>query len=356
MAMMIKQRNSNLELYRIIVMLLIVAHHYVVNSGLIDLMNENGLTSNSIFLYFFGMWGKTGINCFVMITGYFMCKSEATVNKFMKLLLEVIFYKIIIYLVFLTTGIIQFDVSTCFKAILPLSSVGDGFTTAFVFFYLTVPYINILIKNLNQKSHLILVFVSVCIYTLWDLVPTVVVHYNYITWFIILYFISSYIRLYPSPKYDTNIKFWSQATIGLIIIAMISVIGIIYNEGEYPFRLVSDTNAILALLIGISSFMLFKNIHIKQNKLINAVAASTFGVLLIHANSDTMRQWLWVDTLKNTTFFTHDYLWIHAMTSVILIFTVCILIDWLRIKFIERPLFSSKLYNILISKIEKWLQ
>ena len=27
-------RNSNLELYRIIVMLAIVAHHYVVNSGL----------------------------------------------------------------------------------------------------------------------------------------------------------------------------------------------------------------------------------------------------------------------------------------------------------------------------------
>ena len=33
-----KERNSNLELYRIIVMLLIVAHHYVVNSGLIQVM------------------------------------------------------------------------------------------------------------------------------------------------------------------------------------------------------------------------------------------------------------------------------------------------------------------------------
>lgn len=32
----VKQRNSNLELYRIIVMLLIVAHHYVVNSGLME--------------------------------------------------------------------------------------------------------------------------------------------------------------------------------------------------------------------------------------------------------------------------------------------------------------------------------
>lgn len=30
-----------------------------------------------------------------------------------------------------------------------------------------------------------------------------------------------------------------------------------------------------------------------------AIAASTFGVLLIHANSETMRNWLWKDTLDN---------------------------------------------------------
>lgn len=36
-----KVRDSNLELYRIIVMLLIVAHHYVVNSGLLDVMLQN---------------------------------------------------------------------------------------------------------------------------------------------------------------------------------------------------------------------------------------------------------------------------------------------------------------------------
>lgn len=93
-------RNSNLELYRIIVMLFIVAHHYVVNSGLFQLMSESPLTVNSAFLYLFGMWGKTGINCFVLITGYFMCKSTTTINKFFKLLFEVIFYKIVIYLIF----------------------------------------------------------------------------------------------------------------------------------------------------------------------------------------------------------------------------------------------------------------
>lgn len=86
-----KVRESNLELYRIIVMFMIVAHHYVVNSGLMDVMKEAPTSPNSIFFYLFGMWGKTGINCFVMITGYFMCKSNITIRKFLKLVLEVIF-------------------------------------------------------------------------------------------------------------------------------------------------------------------------------------------------------------------------------------------------------------------------
>ena len=88
-----KIRRSNLELYRIIVMLLIVAHHYVVNSGLIDVMEENPLSSKSLYLYMIGMWGKTGINCFVLITGYFMCRSHITLRKFLKLFLEIMFLK-----------------------------------------------------------------------------------------------------------------------------------------------------------------------------------------------------------------------------------------------------------------------
>ena len=54
----VKQRNSNLELYRIIVMLLIVAHHYVVNSGLMEEMAKEPLSSRSIFFYIFWNVGK----------------------------------------------------------------------------------------------------------------------------------------------------------------------------------------------------------------------------------------------------------------------------------------------------------
>lgn len=64
-----KVRNSNLELYRIIVMLLIIAHHFVVNSGLTGHIIENGdYSAKSGAMMFFGAFGKTGINCFVLIT------------------------------------------------------------------------------------------------------------------------------------------------------------------------------------------------------------------------------------------------------------------------------------------------
>ena len=59
-------RNSNIELLRIVTMLMIIAHHYVVNSGLYHLMSESSLNDNSLFLYLLGMWGKTGINCFII--------------------------------------------------------------------------------------------------------------------------------------------------------------------------------------------------------------------------------------------------------------------------------------------------
>lgn len=78
-------RDSNLELYRIIVMLLIIAHHYVVNSGVMNLMYQNPFNSKSIYMFILGAWGKIGINCYIFITGHFMCKKNITLNKYIKI-------------------------------------------------------------------------------------------------------------------------------------------------------------------------------------------------------------------------------------------------------------------------------
>lgn len=86
------KRLSSLELMRIVLMLLIVAHHSVVNSGVMELWDPSTLHGKAVFLTLWGMWGKVCINAFVMITGYFMCKSRLTWMKFVKLIFSVYFW------------------------------------------------------------------------------------------------------------------------------------------------------------------------------------------------------------------------------------------------------------------------
>ena len=135
-----------------------------------------------------------------------------------------------------------------------------------------------------------------------------------------------------------NTKFWLICTFISVLVSCMSIIGMLWigeKVGKYnPYFFVADSNKIFAVTTGISSFMFFKNLKIKYNPFINAVASTCFGVLLIHANSDTMRRWLWKDLLRNVEMYDSHYYIIHAIVSVICIFCICSLIDWIRIKFI----------------------
>lgn len=360
-----KIRRSNLELYRIIVMLLIVTHHYVVNSGLMNIMSEDPASFQSLYLYLIGMWGKTGINCFVLITGYFMCRSNITLRKFLKLFLEIMFYNVVIWAIFVATGYESFSIKMMLKDVLPITSIHNGFTSCFLVFYLFIPFLNILVGNLDKKKHQYLLALCLFTYTFLAMIPKIHVVFNYVTWFSVLYLISSYIRLYglfPSVK---NIK-WGIITLVSVVMAMVSTIGFIFLHLKYgiklvPYRLVSDSNAIFAVIVSVCSFMYFKDLPIKQSKLINTISASTFGVLCIHANSDTMRQWLWKDVVDCVGQYSSEQLVLLSFVSIFCIFFSCIIIDYIRIHtlekwtfvFVDKQLakFSKKMIKITLCRI-----
>ena len=120
------KRDSSIELFRIISMLLIVAHHYVVNSGLYQIIVENfEFSFKSIFFLIFAWAGKTAINCFVIISGYFMCKSKITVKKFLKLFLEIEFYRIVIYIILVITGVTDISITQVIKSVVPFYNIGS---------------------------------------------------------------------------------------------------------------------------------------------------------------------------------------------------------------------------------------
>lgn len=341
-----KARNSNIELYRIIVMLFIVSHHYLVNSGLLPIIENlpppgNELSFKVCFFYLFGMWGKTGINCFVLITGYFMCKSQITLRKFLKLLLQIEFYNILINAVFVLTGYKAFGLNVLYEMFWPIKGVADSFISCFLLFYLCIPFLNVLVHNLDRKRHLALIGLCLFIYTVLGTTLRIRVTMNYVTWFCVLYFISSYIRMYGLEYGNLKIRWGWMSLISIVIsAASVLVFSTMTDTPGREFILVADSNHIMAVITSVCLFMYFKDLSIRNSRFINTVASCMFGVLLIHANSDTMRQWLWRDMLDNVGWFATDYAVVHALASVAGIFVVCVVIDFLRQKFVEEHLFK----------------
>lgn len=266
-----------------------------------------------------------------------MCEFQITARKFAKLLGEVMFYNIVIYLLFLMTGYEPFSLKTLLLSIVPITSVNTNFTACYLIFFLAIPFLNILIHNITQKQHFLLMILCGFTYIFFGTMRRVTM--NYVSWYAVLYIIASYIRIYPKPMYD-NVNVWGWVTLLCMAISMISVVmsawlGMKLNR-QMAYCFVSDSNTLLAVIVGIASFLFFKNIEIKYSRLINTVAASTFGVLCIHANSDTMRRWLWKDIFSNVVMYNSQYLILYSMGSVVVVFLVCTVIDWIRITLLEK--------------------
>ena len=353
-----KLRSSNLELYRILCMLMIVAHHFVVNS---DVVKVDGpilaapTSPNTLFLLLYGAWGKVGINCFLMITGYFMCTSKITLRKFVKLMGQVYLYKWLIYPILLISGYETFSLGRIIKLIMPVWNFNQNFTCCFIGFWLTIPFLNILVQNMTKRQHELLLLLMLTLYTLLGSILGFNVAMNYVTWFAIIYFIASYIRLYPTAFFDKR-NFWGWITLLCLVVACVSIIvmWILFKDGYF---FVIDCNKIFAVVIAVSSFLWFKNMNIKYSKVINAFGAGTFGVLLIHANSDAMRTWLWKDTLDIVGHYTLPFgqLVLFSVGVVLAVFVICNLIDQLRIATFEK--WFLKWYDKTISaKAEAYIE
>lgn len=90
------QRNSNIELLRIIAMLMIVAHHYVTDSLPSYYLSDGPNKWLSELLY---SYGKTGVNIFVLITGYYMVNMSFSIKRPLKIIGQVWFYSAMTLLV-----------------------------------------------------------------------------------------------------------------------------------------------------------------------------------------------------------------------------------------------------------------
>ncbi len=333
-------------------MLLIVFHHFANLYFNYYTINISRLWYNLIAIGW-NLW----VDIFVLITWYFLIDSKKiSLKKILILYGEIFFYSIIALIIFSIFWEYKINMIDFIKSVLPIRWNNYWFASCYFILYLIHPILNKFLTSLNKDIYVYLIAILILLFSILPtFVPLIWVWWWPLLIFIILYAIAWYIKLYKPPI--LNNRKWLLRAILILIISysttvIFSLIWIyIPKINNYIFYFYwKDT--ITIVLLSITLFLFFLNNNLKYNKYINLIASCTFWIYLIHDNI-FIRHWLWVDVFKNSNYQDTIYLIPYSIFVCIFVFFVCVLIDLIRKKIIEK--YYLKLIDIinpLIQKIE----
>lgn len=318
-------RQSNFELLRIFAMFLIVAHHYSVH-GAWDY--PPGFEVHKFYAQSLSIGGKLGVNLFVLISGYFLCKSSFKWHGFITVLTKTWFYSIFIVIIFYICDLAVISPRLFTKSLLPF---GYWFVTTFLCMLALSPLINKAISKSSQKIHLRLILV----FSVIAIIPILNKSVGNLSLFIYLYCIGAYLRIYYEKKLVPSKWLMAVISISLIaIIVSIAVLGFLSGINEafahHTLYFVGMKTPFI-LCLSVATFIYFKQLRIGYVKVINVISSTMFGVYLIHDNN-LVRPFLWQEVFNNRSYLNSDLLYFHSLFSIVFVFIGCIAVDLLRSK------------------------
>ena len=224
--------------------------------------------------------------------------------------------------------------------------------------YFLVPLLNAAIHAMDRKKHATFLMIYFIVYTvLQNLVfwrEYTAVNNRSPLFFAFLYLIAAYFRLYPVKKRKWlwwYIFFCGFVTIWKILISAITTP--IFGEaiGETAF---SSYNSVTMVLAAVCLFKAFEETIVSAGqfaKVITLISSVTFGVYLIHDNSEC-RAFLWETLLCPERFAENPALHLILLVMSIGVFTCCGILEYGR-QLVFRFLRIDAIVSFVSEKIEK---
>lgn len=364
-------RKSNIEVLRIISILMIIASHV---ANYFTLTNSG--TFNQLTYYFFRLCGEFGVMCFVLISGYFMITSKFNFSKLCRIIFQILFYSVLGCVISVLAGVNEPNLLR--YSLFPLTYNNNWFATAYVLLYLFSPFINKFIHSLSEKSFLklllVLFFTLSILPNLLNItlkmqtIDSVFDYHNRFSALVMLtflYMLGAYIQKYPKGLFY---KKKACATIGIFLyLATFLSEVILYFLSKRIDKLTDcidyfrDMNSAPLLIAAFFTFLWFKEIKMKPSVWINTLAASTFGVYLIHCNAFIGNKAVEVMVHFLGTHITGVFL-ISGSLAVLITFLCTTLIDYCRINLLEKPLFRlldrplKNMYKKMTNQLNLYLE
>lgn len=316
-------RKSNLDLLKVVATIMILILHYLNGSIGGALKETTDATSNYYIIRYVESFCIVAVNCFVLITGYFMInKKMIRINKAINLILISLFYSIIFYLtsVLLKINIFKFD--DLLTSLMVMYNP-KWFIVAYIGLFLLIPYLNKIILGMNNyqyRKFLILLIIILSI------IPTMFpkVCYNDngygILSFILIYFIGGYLKLYYQPQKS---KVYYLAI--YILCAILTSILAINNVLEYNWW---NYNSIVNIIGSMSLFLFFLKFGFKS-KIIDYLATFSLSIYIIHTDL-SIRTFVYRTLFKCDKYWNDSQLLMNMIKTVVGLYIGCIIIDIVR--------------------------
>lgn len=335
-----KKRNSNLELMRILCMLLIVFHH-CGGHGFESI--DRVYSFNKYFTEAASMLGSAGVMGFVLISGYFVSASGTDLKRLLKLWGQIWFYSALCLVLFLTvlTPAEPLGAADIIKSLLPVTYSCYWFATSYIVLMLLSPFLNSFIASVGRETLLRLIVLLVL---LWSVLATLFAAdygYNIMGWFVAMYLISGYIRRYYVPGRHAAGRHLVLALLAYLLLLLSDIL--INLAGKYTgsgallanSAIFAKQNSIFDFMVALELFLHFLNREPFYSRTVNITASACFGVYLIHDNF-IFRPYLWGTLLHMPEHYGSRMLPLYVLISVLAIYVACTLIDLLRICSIEK--------------------
>lgn len=274
-------------------------------------------------------------------------------RSLLRVVFETVFYSVSILLLFLIFNPTAVDsASNVVKSFIPCISSMYWFVTSYIGMVIVSPVLRSLLNRLSQEQlrrFLILMFVPL------SLIPTFT-HMDFVVngfvWFVYLYLVAGYIRLWEAP-WSRRLNFRLIALSFTVIYLSSFAISCVCGERKMPL---TAMNSIFMLCLSVCVFKVVSELNIGSIAFINKMAAGSFSVYLIHENW-LIRKTLWpsLEPIYNSP---SALLLLEGLLFACMLFTVCSLLDLIRQKYLEKPLFrliDSSPVGRTIDSFDKWV-
>ena len=324
-------RDSNMELLRIIAMLLVCIVH--ANFRALPVPTYEEVFTNvgsSILRYFTESVSVICVNLFVLLSGWYGIKFKFCRLK--EFLLQVLFFSILGAGIYYGIHPEGFSVKDIVGHILLTGQWDYWFVKSYLGLYLFAPVLNLFVEHCDKKQFqafliCFYVFQTVYAFVFWNGAPYLQNGYSALS-FMGLYLLARYIRLYSLRIWE--LPRWYDMAIYMCIVACNTVFSFLLQRNNLPTGNLFYYSSPLVIVAAIH-FMLFFTKFNFHSKWVNWVAGSAFAVYLLHSNSYLASNYYdaiifkWYNELSRCSFVIYTFIFI------LVVFSLAICIDKLRI-------------------------